>query len=207
LIRYSADKGAEVLLEHIYFANGVALAKDESFVLVVETPRSRVLRYWLKGPKGGSPQQLRVTPSFTFFLTTSLLPQPEPLMCLSTAYRAWRMASLAALVPIHMRLAFPAGNDLGCIPPDGSDHFWLPLVSSRDPFIEFIAPYPFIRAALLKIGIPVVEKHHGHVLGSSIRVTVRLAMLTRVSSLLSQSWTKAAISCAVSKAPPPALRP
>lgn len=35
------------------YANGVALAKDESFVAVVETNRFRVLRYWLKGPRVG----------------------------------------------------------------------------------------------------------------------------------------------------------
>lgn len=43
-----------VLLSGLYFANGVALSKDEDFVLVNETYRYRVTRYWLKGPRAGS---------------------------------------------------------------------------------------------------------------------------------------------------------
>jgi sugar lactone lactonase YvrE len=43
-----------VLLEQLYFANGVALASDESFVLVNETYRYRIRRYWLKGDKAGT---------------------------------------------------------------------------------------------------------------------------------------------------------
>lgn len=43
----------EVLVEGLFFANGVALAPDESFVLVAETGRYRVTRLWLSGPKAG----------------------------------------------------------------------------------------------------------------------------------------------------------
>jgi sugar lactone lactonase YvrE len=43
-----------LLLEGLYFANGVALASDESFVLVNETYRYRIRRYWLKGEKAGT---------------------------------------------------------------------------------------------------------------------------------------------------------
>lgn len=42
-----------VLLDELYFANGVALSSDESFLLVNETWRYRILRYWLKGPRQG----------------------------------------------------------------------------------------------------------------------------------------------------------
>jgi len=42
-----------VLIEDLFFGNGVALSQDESFVLVCETLQSRILRYWLKGPKQG----------------------------------------------------------------------------------------------------------------------------------------------------------
>ena len=55
LIRYHPIAGtAEVLLEGLQFANGVALAKDESYVLVNETGSYRVMRYWLKGDKAGT---------------------------------------------------------------------------------------------------------------------------------------------------------
>lgn len=37
----------------MYFSNGVALAPDGSYVLVVETFAYRIRRYWLKGPQAG----------------------------------------------------------------------------------------------------------------------------------------------------------
>jgi sugar lactone lactonase YvrE len=44
-------KTTTVLLDKLYFANGVALSKNEDFVLVNETWNYRILRYWLKGEK------------------------------------------------------------------------------------------------------------------------------------------------------------
>lgn len=44
----------KVLLTDLYFANGVALSQQEDFVLINETYRYRILRYWLKGPKAGT---------------------------------------------------------------------------------------------------------------------------------------------------------
>src|ERR1044072_2239861 len=41
------------LLRGIYFANGVAVSPDQTFVLVVETGMYRVRRVWLKEPKMG----------------------------------------------------------------------------------------------------------------------------------------------------------
>ncbi len=43
----------KVLLEDLYFANGVALSPDEDFVLVSETSEYRITRLWLKGPRVG----------------------------------------------------------------------------------------------------------------------------------------------------------
>jgi sugar lactone lactonase YvrE len=55
LLRYlPREKKTEVLLEGLYFANGVQLSKDEDYVLVVETSRYRIRRYYLKGPKAGT---------------------------------------------------------------------------------------------------------------------------------------------------------
>lgn len=55
LIKYDpATKANEVLIENIFFANGVGLTSDESFVVVAETALSRILRYHLKGPKKGT---------------------------------------------------------------------------------------------------------------------------------------------------------
>lgn len=47
-------KRVTVLLRGLYFANGVALSRNEDFVLVNETYRYRIRRFWLKGEKRGS---------------------------------------------------------------------------------------------------------------------------------------------------------
>ena len=55
LLAYSpATQKTTVLTKGLWFANGVALSADESFLAVVETPSVRVTRYWLKGPKVGN---------------------------------------------------------------------------------------------------------------------------------------------------------
>ena len=54
LLRHDPASGrTEVLLDGLYFANGVALSKAEDFVLVNETYRYRISRYWLSGEKAG----------------------------------------------------------------------------------------------------------------------------------------------------------
>jgi sugar lactone lactonase YvrE len=54
-LRYDPDsKITDVLLRNLYFSNGVALSQNEDFVLVNETYRYRIQRYWLKGPKAGT---------------------------------------------------------------------------------------------------------------------------------------------------------
>ena len=54
LVYDPATKQTDMLLDNLYFANGIALSQNEDFVLVNETPRYRVQRYWLKGEKAGS---------------------------------------------------------------------------------------------------------------------------------------------------------
>jgi YD repeat-containing protein len=55
LMRFDPATGkTEVLLEDLYFANGVALSANEDYVLVNETYRYRITRYWLTGDKAGS---------------------------------------------------------------------------------------------------------------------------------------------------------
>jgi len=46
-------KQTRVLLRDLYFANGVAVSPDQSFVLVCDTGSYRVRRVWLTGPKQG----------------------------------------------------------------------------------------------------------------------------------------------------------
>jgi len=55
LLSYDPATGeTEMLLDNLYFANGIALSENEDFVLVNETGRYRVTRYWLKGENAGT---------------------------------------------------------------------------------------------------------------------------------------------------------
>lgn len=42
------------LVKEMYFANGIAVSPDQQFVLIVETSRYRIMRYWLSGPQKGN---------------------------------------------------------------------------------------------------------------------------------------------------------
>lgn len=53
LLRRYPDGRLEKLLDGLQFGNGLALARDESFIIVAETNAARLLRYWLKGPRAG----------------------------------------------------------------------------------------------------------------------------------------------------------
>ncbi|KAL5546564.1 hypothetical protein UlMin_006251 [Ulmus minor] len=65
LLKYNiTSKEVTVLVRGIGFANGVALSKDRSFVLVVETSACKILRLWLKGPKAGSVDVFAELPGF-----------------------------------------------------------------------------------------------------------------------------------------------
>jgi len=44
----------KVLISGLHFPNGVQLAPDESYVLVAECTRARIVRYWLRGELTGT---------------------------------------------------------------------------------------------------------------------------------------------------------
>jgi sugar lactone lactonase YvrE len=58
LLRRDPDGRTEVAIEGLHFANGVALAADESFVVVVETGAYRLTRLWLTGTRAGTVDRL-----------------------------------------------------------------------------------------------------------------------------------------------------
>ena len=61
----------KTLLEGLNFANGVAVSHDQTYVLVNETGRYRVIRYWLAGPKKGQAEPLiEGLPSFPDNIST-----------------------------------------------------------------------------------------------------------------------------------------
>lgn len=49
-------KKVSVLLNNLAFADGVALSKDRSFLLVAETATFKIFKFWLRGPKAGDKQ-------------------------------------------------------------------------------------------------------------------------------------------------------
>ncbi|WP_151082468.1 SMP-30/gluconolactonase/LRE family protein [Nocardioides cynanchi] len=53
LLRLGPDGEVEVVLDGLAFANGVALAADESYVAVAETGARTVVRRWLTGARAG----------------------------------------------------------------------------------------------------------------------------------------------------------
>lgn len=55
LMQYNPNtQKVKVLLRDLSFANGVAVGIDGSFVLVTQTTRKNILRYWLRGPKANT---------------------------------------------------------------------------------------------------------------------------------------------------------
>jgi len=84
LLRYDPrTKTTSVKLDNLFYANGVALAQDESFVLVAEFLAFRITRYWLKGEREGThdvfvdglpgyPDNITRTPDGNFLVGLSL---------------------------------------------------------------------------------------------------------------------------------------
>ncbi|MQM02942.1 hypothetical protein Taro_035705 [Colocasia esculenta] len=65
LMRYDPATGElQVLLGGLSFPNGVALSRDGTFLLVVETIPCRVLRYWLRTPRAGTVEVFSDLPGF-----------------------------------------------------------------------------------------------------------------------------------------------
>ncbi|MCO5584140.1 hypothetical protein L7F22_038063 [Adiantum nelumboides] len=65
LLKYNTRSGeAEVVLRGLQFPNGVALSKDESFLVIAESVPGRLLRHWLKGPKKGETEVMAMLPGY-----------------------------------------------------------------------------------------------------------------------------------------------
>ncbi|RZF25417.1 SMP-30/gluconolactonase/LRE family protein [Paraburkholderia sp. UYCP14C] len=64
LFRRHAAGHIEQLLGELFFANGLALAHDASWIVVAETGAYRLRRVWLKGPKAGRSEIFAELPAF-----------------------------------------------------------------------------------------------------------------------------------------------
>lgn len=59
VIAFSPKTGdAQVIIDDLNFANGIAVSDDQTFLLVAETGSYRILRHWLKGPRSGETEVL-----------------------------------------------------------------------------------------------------------------------------------------------------
>jgi sugar lactone lactonase YvrE len=112
---------ARTLLNGIYFANGVAVSPDQSFVLVAETGKYRVLRVWLSGTKAS-----QVAPAGSGQSAASNSGQSE--------------------VFIDNLPGFPDG-----ISSNGRDKFWLALVTPRQALFDRLLPHPFLRKVVYRL--------------------------------------------------------
>ncbi|MEX6502579.1 SMP-30/gluconolactonase/LRE family protein [Pseudomonas zhanjiangensis] len=118
LLSYDPASGeTRVLLKDLYFANGVALSAAEDFVLVNETYRYRITRYWLKGDKAGShevfidnlpglPDNLQGDGAGTFWVA---LPSPRKADADFLHRHPWLKAQLAKLPRALWPKAIPYG--------------------------------------------------------------------------------------------------
>ncbi len=120
---------ARTLLKGIYFANGVAVSPDQSFVLVAETGKYRVLRVWLNGPKAAQ-------------RATSGSGQSDIAMSgQSEASNSGEPDVFVDNLP-----GFPDG-----ISSNGRDKFWLALVTPRQAIFDRLLPRPFWRKIVYRL--------------------------------------------------------
>ena len=112
-----ATQETRVLLRDLYFANGVALSANEDFVLVNETYRYRITRYWLSGEKAGThdifidnlpglPDNLQGDGQGTFWVA---LPTPRKADADLLHRSPWAKAQLAKLPRAFWPKAVPYG--------------------------------------------------------------------------------------------------
>ncbi|MBM3289619.1 MAG: SMP-30/gluconolactonase/LRE family protein, partial [Candidatus Hydrogenedentes bacterium] len=119
------SKKVTLLIGDLCFANGVAISPDQSFVLVNETWKYRVLRYWLTGDKAGTwdvfidnlpgfPDNIASNGKGTFWLALAnprnpaadaLAPYPRPRRAV------WKLPK--GLQPAAVRYSFVLGLDVG----------------------------------------------------------------------------------------------
>lgn len=133
-------KTTRTLLSHLYFANGVAVSPDQSFVLVVETGNYCVDRVWLnKGPTQVAYIESRTWIGGPKYGTSEIFIDNLP--------------------------GFPDG-----ISSNGKGEFWLALVTPRDGVLDTLLPHPFLRKAVARLPklLQPAPKRYSFVLGLDV---------------------------------------
>ena len=99
LLRRHADGQVKKLLDGLQFGNGLALARDESFVIVAETNAARLLRYWLTGPRAGQHEVFAELPGYPDNLSMS----PDGLLWVALASSRNALLDRIHKLPLWLR--------------------------------------------------------------------------------------------------------
>jgi sugar lactone lactonase YvrE len=133
LLRHDPEDGSTVVaLDGLRFANGIALAPDDSFVLVSETFAYRVTRLWLTGPKAGTRETyVEGLPGFCDNIDldedgTLWVALPSRRSKLLDATMSWpRLRRALSNIPLALQPIPPPYGFVAGIAPDGTPRFSL----------------------------------------------------------------------------------
>lgn len=115
LLKYDPSLNeTSILLDSLFFANGVALSKDEDYLVVCETFKFRCLKYWLKGESKeqteifvenlpGGPDNIKLAPDGSFWIAILQLSSPG----LEFVHTSKATKHLLAAFPKLIKLAAP----------------------------------------------------------------------------------------------------
>ncbi|KAH9704631.1 Str synth domain-containing protein [Citrus sinensis] len=123
-------KETTVLHEGFYFANGIALSKNEDFVVVCESWKFRCRRYWLKGDRAGildafienlpgGPDNINLAPDGSFWIGLIKMNQTG-VRAIQKCREKWELLDA---YPGLISLLLPMGSDAGArvVKVDGND--------------------------------------------------------------------------------------
>ena len=106
---YPETKTTRMLLDGLWFANGVAVSPDQSFVLVDELTGSRVTRYWLTGPKQGESDTFVELPTMPDNITTN----GKDMFWVAGPWGYIFGLDMDGNIVHHLRVLDPSGNAYG----------------------------------------------------------------------------------------------
>ncbi|MEO6082123.1 MAG: SMP-30/gluconolactonase/LRE family protein [Umezawaea sp.] len=121
LLRRSPDGTIDLLADGLQFANGVALAPDESFAAVAETGAFRVMRVWLHGPREGQVEPfIDDLPGFPDNIATGTdgliwITQASPRVAALDVVRRLPRALRAGIRALPQRLQPGPGREVGVL--------------------------------------------------------------------------------------------
>ncbi len=135
-------------IEDLFFANGVALGPDETFVLVNETGRGTIKRLWLKGEKKGAidtfhsglpghPDNLSFNGTDTFWVAL-----PSPRTPLFDKLAGWpKLRKLLAYLPESFMPANVHASMIVGLGTDGTVRYNLQSQQGKFPYITSVNQY------------------------------------------------------------------